>query len=111
MKPYANFLALLQNALSKKSKLITSLDNIHILVNDGAVIMPGSAERSLKTLARRIVSSVPGVNLLIDDPKVEPAPPTPRGCSDRLGKRMHGFGGRPKMIQRNVMTDLRQFNE
>ena len=76
MKPNTNLLTLVQEALGKEAKLTTSLDNIYILVNDGAVIMAGSVpERSLKTLARRIVSSVPGVNLLIDDLKVEPTQP------------------------------------
>lgn len=76
MKPNTNLLTLVQEALGKESKLTTSLDNIYILINDGAVIMAGSVpERSLKTVARRTVSSVPGVNLLIDDLKVEPAYP------------------------------------
>jgi osmotically-inducible protein OsmY len=74
MKKNINLLTLVQDALAKDSKLRSCIDNIYILVNDGAVIMAGSvAQESVKALAKKIVSSVPGVNLLIDDLKVEPA--------------------------------------
>jgi len=73
MKPNTNLLELVQEALRNESKLATALDSIYILVNDGAVIMAGSVpDRSLKALAGRIVSSVPGVILLIDDLNVGP---------------------------------------
>jgi hypothetical protein len=70
MKPNTNLLALVQEAPGKEAKLTPSLDNTYILVNDDAVILAGSVpERTLKTIARRIVSSVPEVSLLIDDLK------------------------------------------
>ncbi|HEY0745038.1 MAG TPA: BON domain-containing protein [Chryseosolibacter sp.] len=67
---------MVKKALAKDSSLRACLDNIYILVNDGVVIMAGSVtQESLKTLAQKIVSSVPGVNIVIDDLKVEPSQP------------------------------------
>jgi hypothetical protein len=94
MKPNTNLLALVQEVLGKESKLRTSLDNIHILVNDGAVIMAGTVPaRSLKTLARRIVSSLPGVNLLIDDLRVDPDQP------HRVGVQIDWAKGRMTLVE------------
>lgn len=68
-----NLLMRIQEALAKEMRLGTSLHNLYILVNDGAVILAGSVPlQSLKVLARNIVSSVAGVELLIDDVKVAP---------------------------------------
>ena len=75
MKNDASLLTLVQEALAGDSKLNKSLDNIRIFVNDGAVMIAGSVtQRSLKALAKDIVSSIPGVNLVIEDLTVEPAP-------------------------------------
>lgn len=74
MKNNANLLTLVQEALARDSKLKSCLDNIYIFVNDGAVIISGSVPQDLlKVLAKNIVSSLPGVNLVIDDLRVEPA--------------------------------------
>ncbi|HEU5148112.1 MAG TPA: BON domain-containing protein [Chryseosolibacter sp.] len=74
MNNNANLLTLVQEALVRDSKLKSCLDDIYIFVNDGAVIISGSVPRDLlKVLAKHIVSSVPGVNLVIDDLRVEPA--------------------------------------
>ena len=44
------------------------LADIYILVNDCAVIVAGSVRsESLKKLARKVVSEVPGVNVFIED--------------------------------------------
>ncbi len=75
MKKNKSILALVQEALANNPRLKACLDNIYIMVNDGAVILAGSVTHdSLKILAKGIVSSVPGVRLLIDDLRVEPVP-------------------------------------
>lgn len=74
MENNANLLTLVQEALARDPKLRSYLDDIYIFVNDGAVIIFGSVPQDLlKALAKNIVSSVPGVNLVIDDLRVEPA--------------------------------------
>ena len=66
----------MQEALAKDPELAHCMDNIYFLVNDGAVIMGGSVEREhLKRQAKKIISTVPGVSLLIDDLKVESTVP------------------------------------
>ena len=76
MKNNANLLALVKEALARDSKLKSCLDNVYIFVNHGAVIISGSVPHDLlKVAAKKIVSSVPGVNLVIDDLRVEPARP------------------------------------
>ena len=68
-----NLLERVQEALSNDSKLKSCIDNIYILVHDGAVIVAGSVtDEYLKARANNIASAVPGVNLLIEDLKVEP---------------------------------------
>lgn len=67
-----NLLKEVQEALSNESKLKNCLADIYILVNDGAVILAGSVRSdSLRRLARKVVSEIPGVNLFIEDLKVE----------------------------------------
>lgn len=67
-------LTLVREALARDSTLKSCLDNIYIFVNDGAVIISGSVPQDLlKVLAKNIASSVSGVNLVIDDLRVEPA--------------------------------------
>lgn len=74
MENNANLLTLVQEALARDPKLKSCLDDIYIFVNDGVVIIFGSVRQDLlKALAKNIVSSVPGVNLVIDDLRVEPA--------------------------------------
>lgn len=73
MTQHATLLTLVQEALARESKLKSCLDNIYVLVYDGAVIIAGSVTQgSLKELVKHIVSSVHGVNLVINDLKVEP---------------------------------------
>lgn len=68
-----NLLAMVQEALRKDPRLTNCLDDIYMLVNDGAVIVAGSVtHESLKRTVCKIVAAVPGVNLLIDDLKVGP---------------------------------------
>lgn len=73
MKNNTDLLRLIQETLVKDTNLRDCLDNIYILVNDGSVIIAGSVtQRALKTLARKTISGIPGVNILIDDLKIEP---------------------------------------
>lgn len=73
MKTDNNLLATVQEALRKDPRLINCLDDIYILVNDGAVIVAGSVtHQSLKEKVGKIVAGVPGVTLLIDDLKIMP---------------------------------------
>jgi len=72
MESNTNLLKRVQEELAKESRLKNCLADIYILVNDSAVILAGSVRsESLKKLARKIVSEIPGVNLLIEDLKVE----------------------------------------
>lgn len=72
METNTNLLKKVQEALAGESELKNCLEDIYILVNDGAVILAGSVRSdSLRRLARKIVSEIPGVNLLIEDLKVE----------------------------------------
>lgn len=69
-----NLLTLVREALARDVTLKSCLDNIYIFVNEGSVTMSGSVPQELlKIMAKKIVSSVPGVNLVIDDLRVEPA--------------------------------------
>lgn len=73
MKNNKDLLKEVQDALAKDNTLKTCLTNIYVLVNDGAVILAGSVDNmQLKKLAKKIVSAVSGVNLLIEDLRVEP---------------------------------------
>ncbi len=73
MKNNKDLLKEVQDALAKDNTLKTCLTNIYVLVNDGAVILAGSVDSmQLKKLANKIVSAVSGVNLLIEDLRVEP---------------------------------------
>lgn len=72
METNTNLLKSVQEALAGESKLRNCLEDIYILVNDGAVILAGSVRSdSLRRLVRRIVSEIPGVNFFIEDLKVE----------------------------------------
>lgn len=65
-----------QDALAQEPSFNNCLGSIYVLVNDGAVILAGSVDNSqLKKLAKKIVSAVSGVNLLIEDLKVEAIQP------------------------------------
>lgn len=76
MKNNTTLLTQVREALAKDETLTSCLDNIYFLVNDGAVIIAGSVtQNSVRTLIKKIVAAVPGVNLLIDDLRVEPFPP------------------------------------
>ncbi|MGC1241457.1 MAG: BON domain-containing protein [Chryseosolibacter sp.] len=67
-----NLLKEARDALAKESELKSCVADIYILVNDGTVILAGSVKSdSLKNLAIRLISEIPGVNLLIEDLKVE----------------------------------------
>ena len=73
MKHNANLLDKVKNALSEDLRLREDVDNIYILVNDGAVILAGSVKNTTsKEQAIKTVSGIPGVNLLIEDLTVEP---------------------------------------
>jgi osmotically-inducible protein OsmY len=73
MKHNANLLDKVKNALSEDPRLREDVDNIYILVNDGAVILAGSVKNTTsKEQAIKTVSGIPGVNLLIEDLTVEP---------------------------------------
>lgn len=72
METNPNLLKQVQEALGNEPKLKQCLADIYILVNDGAVILAGSVRSDqLRRLARKVVSEVPGVNLFIEDLKVE----------------------------------------
>lgn len=77
-----------QDALAKDASLSKCLQNIYVLVNDGAVILAGSVDNAqLKKLASKVVSAVSGVNLLIEDLKIQ----TPQ--SDRMGVQIDWASG------------------
>jgi len=89
MKTNQHLLEKIQDALAVEKKLTGCLANTYILANDGAVIIAGSvASSETKTLAHQIVLATPGVNLLIDDLKVESS------HSDRMGVRIDWANGR-----------------
>ena len=72
MENNTTLLKKVQEALAKEERLKNCLADIYILVNDGAVILAGAVRsHSLRQIARKIVSEVPGVSLFIDDLKVE----------------------------------------
>lgn len=72
MKNNSVLLKEVQEALAKDPSFKNCLESIYVLVNDGALILAGSVEKpQLKKLAKKIVSAVTGVNLLIEDLKVE----------------------------------------
>lgn len=72
MKHNANLLKKVREALSEDPGLSDDLANIYILVNDGAVILAGSVRNiGVKEQAIKTVSEIRGVNLLIEDLKVE----------------------------------------
>lgn len=69
-----SLLTLVREALAQDLTLKSCLDNIYIFVNEGAVTMSGSVPQELlKIVAKNIAASVPGVDLVIDDLRVEPA--------------------------------------
>jgi osmotically-inducible protein OsmY len=75
MKNNRDLLKDIQDALAKEASFKDCLASIYVLVNDGAVILAGSVNTvQLKNIARKITSAVPGVNLLIEELKVEPIP-------------------------------------
>jgi osmotically-inducible protein OsmY len=83
-----------QEALRKNAAFKNCLSNIYVLVNDGAVIVAGSVEnKQLKSLARKIISAVPGVNLLIEDLKIERTP------LQRVGVQIDWASGRMALTQ------------
>lgn len=89
MKDNKNLLHDVQQALAKNSALQSCLSSIYVLVNDGAVIIAGAVESpQLKQLAKSIVGAVQGVNLLIDDLRIEAIP------KNRVGVQIDWAGGR-----------------
>jgi osmotically-inducible protein OsmY len=76
MKDNRDLLTAVQNALANDATLKNFLTDIYVLVNDGAVILAGSVSNGeLKKRTKKLVSEIPGVNLLIDDLKTEPIHP------------------------------------
>jgi osmotically-inducible protein OsmY len=72
MKDNKQLLKEVQESLANNSSLRDCLHTIYVLVNDGVVILAGSVDNlSLKNIARNIVHTLPGVNLLIEDLKIE----------------------------------------
>ena len=79
----------LQRELTKNVTLRSYLSNVSVLVNDGAVVLAGAVESyHLKNLVENIVNAVPGVNLLIDNLKIETIP------QHRVGVQFDWAGGR-----------------
>jgi osmotically-inducible protein OsmY len=76
MKDNRDLLKEVQEALANDTKLKNSLADVYVLVYDGAVILGGSVNNAeQKKWAGKIVSEIPGVNLLIEDIKTEPKNP------------------------------------
>lgn len=93
MKDNKNLLNDVQQALAKNTAFKSCLSSIYVLINDGAVIIAGVVEsHQLKQLAKTIVGAVPGVNLLIDDLKIEATP------QHRVGVQIDWAGGRMSLI-------------
>ncbi|MEO5603845.1 MAG: BON domain-containing protein [Cyclobacteriaceae bacterium] len=94
MKNNKDLLKDVQDALAKDVSFKNCLASIYVLINDGAVILAGSVDTAqLKNVVRKIVSAVPGVNLLIEDLKVESIP------SHRLGVQIDWASGRMALTQ------------
>lgn len=75
MKDNKNLLNDVKQALAKNTAFRNCLSRIDVLANDGAVIIAGAVESAqLKQLAQKIINSVPGVRLLIDNLKIEVTP-------------------------------------
>jgi osmotically-inducible protein OsmY len=82
MKTNKELMAEIQHALAKEEKLRECLANIYVLVSDGAVILAGSVNsKTLKEVTRAIVGSIPEVNLVMNDLKIEPSRSQPLGVS------------------------------
>ena len=89
MKNDKDLLNSLQRELTKNTTLKSYLQNVSVLVNDGAVVLAGVVESYyLKNLVKNIVHAVPGVNLLIDNLKIETIP------QHRVGVQFDWVGGR-----------------
>jgi osmotically-inducible protein OsmY len=94
MKNNKDLLNEVQEALAKNTAFKNCLSNIYVLVNDGAVIIAGAVENNqLKNTARKIVSTIPGVKLLIEDLKIEPVP------QHRIGVQIDWASGRMALTQ------------
>lgn len=94
MKNNKDLLNEVQEALRKDAAFNNCLSNIYVLVNDGAVIVAGTVEsKQLKSLARKVISAVPGVNLLIEDLKIEKTP------QHRVGVQIDWASGRMALTQ------------
>lgn len=94
MKNNKDILIEIQEAMSKDQTLKECLSNIYVLVNDGAVILAGSVKSIyLKKEAGKVVTGVPGVNLLIDDLRVDPVQ------SPRMGVQIDWANGRMALYQ------------
>jgi osmotically-inducible protein OsmY len=75
MKDNKNLLNDVKQALAGNTAFRNCLSKIDVLAKDGAVIIAGVVESTqLKQLAKKIIDSVPGVSLLIDDLKIEATP-------------------------------------
>lgn len=73
MKHSDNLLMEVKDALSDDPRLRDDVPNIYILVNDGAVVLAGSVKNcALKELVMKTVSGIRGVDLVIEDLRVEP---------------------------------------
>jgi osmotically-inducible protein OsmY len=74
MKSNYELLSQVREALAKNEKINKTISNLYILVNDGTVILSGSAaDYSIKKTAEKIVSAIPGVARVIEDLSFEPA--------------------------------------
>lgn len=94
MKNNKDLLNDVQHALSSNTTLKNCLASIYVLVNNGSVIVAGAVgSLQLKQLAKTIVSAVPGVDLLIDDLKIEVAP------QHRVGVQIDWAGGRMSLTE------------
>lgn len=94
MKNNNDLLKEVQDAQAKDNTLKTCITNIYLLVNDGAVILAGSVDNmQVKRLVRKIVSAVSGVDLLIEDLRVEPL------HQHRVGVQIDWASGNMALIQ------------
>ena len=73
MKTRKELLNEVHSALAKEGSLAQYLSNIYIITDKGRVQLSGEVDREdLKSLIKKIVSSLPKVRMVIDNIRVEP---------------------------------------
>lgn len=73
MKSNKTLLRQVQQAICRNKRLKNCLENIYVMINEGAVIISGSVPSAdLKKVALEAVRNIPGASIVIDDLRIEP---------------------------------------